>query len=85
MGQITLRNIDPELERYIRRKASEQGKSLNRTILDMLSQNADPELRQVKRPGESLRELAGTWTREDEAEFQAALQWTRRIDEDLWK
>ena len=38
MRQITLRGMDPEVERKIRRMAKTTGKSLNRVILDMLHQ-----------------------------------------------
>jgi hypothetical protein len=39
MRQITLRGIDPEVERTIRRMAKTTGKSLNRVILDMIHQS----------------------------------------------
>ena len=38
MRQITLRGMDPEVERTIRRMAKTTGKSLNRVILDMIHQ-----------------------------------------------
>ena len=39
MRQITIRGMDPEVERTIRRIAKTTGKSLNRVILDMIHQH----------------------------------------------
>jgi len=36
MPQITLRGMDPEVERKIRRIAKMSGKSLNRVILELI-------------------------------------------------
>ena len=40
MGQITLRGIDPKVEKKIRMLAKKSGKSLNRVVLDILYQNS---------------------------------------------
>ena len=34
---------------------------------------------------EALLRLAGTWTDADVAEFEAATEWTRRIESEDWK
>ena len=34
---------------------------------------------------EALLRLAGTWTDEDVAEFEAATEWTRRIEPEDWQ
>ena len=39
MTQLTIRGMDPELEEEIRKRAAKSGKSLNRVILDMISQH----------------------------------------------
>ena len=67
MRQITLRGMDPEVERTIRRIAKTTGKSLNRVILDMIHQYTG--LNKKNPPAASLRELAGGWSDEDVAEF----------------
>ena len=67
MRQITLRGMDPEVERTIRRMAKTTGKSLNRVILDMIHQYMG--LNKKYLPAASLREHAGGWSAEDAAEF----------------
>ena len=39
MSQITLRGIEPEVEKEIRMLAPKSGKSLNRVVLDLLCQS----------------------------------------------
>jgi hypothetical protein len=41
MAQITLRVIDPQIERKIRLMARKNGKSLNRVVLDMIYQHIE--------------------------------------------
>lgn len=36
MAQITIRGIDPDIEKEIRKKAMESGQSLNRVVLDII-------------------------------------------------
>jgi hypothetical protein len=81
MRQITLRGMDPEVERTIRRMAKASGKSLNRVILDMIHQytglNKNP-------PAASLRELAGGWSDEDAVKFLDSIKSCEQIDEEMW-
>ena len=67
MRQITLRGMDPEVERTIRRMAKTSGKSLNRVILNIIHQSIG--LNKKNPPAASLRELAGGWSAEEAAEF----------------
>ena len=51
MRQITLRGMDPEVERTIRRMAKTTGRSLNRVILDMIYQHTGKKKRKQKSTG----------------------------------
>jgi hypothetical protein len=82
MRQITLRGMDPEVERTIRRMAKTTGKSLNRVILDMIEQYTG--LNKKKLPAASLKELAGGWSDEDVAEFLDSIKPCEQIDEEMW-
>jgi hypothetical protein len=82
MRQITLRGMDPEVERTIRRMAKKTGKSLNRVILDMIHQYTG--LNKQNPPAASLRELAGGWNDEDVAEFLDSIKPCEQIDEEMW-
>ena len=82
MRQITLRGMDPEVERTIRRMAKTTGKSLNRVILDMIHQYTG--LSKKKPPAESLGELAGGWSDKDAAEFLDSIKSCEQIDKEMW-
>jgi len=84
MRQITLRGMDPEVERTIRRMAKTTGKSLNRLILDMIHQHTGLSKKNKNPPAASLRELAGGWSAEDAAEFLDFIKPCEQIDEEKW-
>jgi hypothetical protein len=82
MSQITLRGLEPKIEREIRRIAKNTGKSLNRVVLEMINKSAEP----VKTtPADSLRNLAGGWTEKEASEFNEAIKICEQIDEAMWK
>jgi plasmid stability protein len=82
MSQITLRGIDPDIEREIRRRARKSGKSITRIVLDIIKESIES---QKKPPAHSLKELAGGWTEKDEQDFFESIKSTRQIDEEIWK
>ncbi len=84
MGQITLRGLDPELEREIRRRAKESGRSLNGVILDLLYQSAGYS-KGEKRVKNTLVDLAGGWSEQEASEFMESIQSCEQIDEEMWK
>lgn len=65
------------LEREKRRR----GRSLNQTVIDLLSQSLGV---QVGRSN-GLGRLAGGWDEEDVRDFERAVAPFEQIDEDLWK
>ena len=83
MTAITLRNIPPKLQEVILQRAEEEELSLNKVVLRMLEEAAG--LRGAPREHRDLDHLAGTWTKEEAAEFEAVLKDQRRIDPELWK
>ena len=84
MTQITLRGIDPELERKIRMLAKKTGRSLNRVILDMIHTSAGLNRKDKSYPAESLRKLAGGWSEEDAEKFFESIKLFEQIDEEMW-
>lgn len=84
MTQITIRGIDPEIDKEIRKRALQSGKSLNRVVLDLLQKNADKEKKKLPRAA-SLKRLAGGWNREDGEEFMESIKIFEQIDEAMWK
>ena len=84
MAQITLRGIDPQIERKIRIMAKKSGKSLNRVILDMIYQHTGLNKKAKKTPAESLRKLAGGWSEKEASEFLESIKSCEQIDEEMW-
>jgi plasmid stability protein len=81
MGQLTIRNIDPEIEQTIRQIAKARGQSLNQIIKEIIYK----EFKASKSPASSLKQLAGNWFRKEAAEFQHSIQSCEQIYEDMWK
>ena len=80
MTQLTVRGIDPHLHDALKREAQRQGQSVNRYVLDLLREALEPANREY----DDLDHLAGTWTEEEAAAFNAHLRRQRQIDEALW-
>jgi hypothetical protein len=84
MTQITLRGMDPEIEREIRRTAKKRGQSLNRVILDMIGQRAGISKKDKRPLADSLRNLAGGWSEKDASAFLESIKSCEQIDEEMW-
>jgi len=84
MTQITLRGIDPEIEREIRRIAKESGKSLNRVAQDMINKATGLNTKNKRPAADSLRKLAGGWSEKDALEFLESIKSCKQIDEEMW-
>jgi hypothetical protein len=79
--QYTLRDIPSLLDSELRRRARDEGKSLNAVAVEALIRGAglgSTALRQ-----RDLSDIAGTW--QEDGEFDQAIAEQDRIDEHLWK
>ena len=81
MQQVTIRGLDPEVEKEIRRIARESRKSINQVIKEIVHK----EFKGVTAPAESLRELGGGWSQAEADDFERSIQSCEHIDEDMWK
>ena len=79
--QYTLRNVPPEVDNALRRRAKEEGKSLNEVALAALTEGIGLGSQTLRR--RDLSDLAGSWT--PDAEFKKAIAAQDQVDEDLWK
>ena len=80
MNLVTLRNLPPELVIAIRRRAKEQGSSLNKAVINLLQETLDKRPRKPERSlYYDLDELAGSWSKEEVSRFEAALRDQRAI------
>jgi hypothetical protein len=82
---ITIRGIDPELEKSLRSSARENADSMNTTILKLLRKALGLDKPMPFPEYHDLDDLAGTWSKEDEEEFNRVQKELSEIDEELWK
>jgi len=73
------------MENKIRMTARENGKSLNRVILDILNRYTGSQDSNKRSPGDSLRKLAGGWSKKDASRFLESIKSCEQIDEEMWK
>ena len=83
--QLSLRGVDRELERLLRREAQRRGLSLNQTVLRLLREALGIAGPVRGRVFDDLDHLAGTWTEKEAEDFEARLREMRGLDEELWR
>jgi len=83
MSQITIRDLDAQVEYIIREKARSSNTSLSSVAGRLLKESLGIETGSQKK--RSLRALAGTWSTEDLNEFEMTQADFSRIDTELWK
>ena len=80
--QYTVRDVPAHVDRALRRRASEEGKSLNQLLRDALAKEAGGDLASPVLHHD-LDALAGTW--DDDPDFDRALAEQDRVDEAMWR
>jgi hypothetical protein len=83
MSYLTVRNVPPELAKALEREKRRRGTSVNQIVIDLLRQSLGLGVSGRRRNG--LGRLAGTWSREDQQRFNAAIAPTEQIDDELWR
>jgi hypothetical protein len=79
---LTIRNLPSDLGEALEREKKRRGKSLNQTVIELLSQGVGVGPGNIRTNG--LRVMAGTWTEEEHARFEEAITPTEQVDEELW-
>ncbi len=85
MKSITIRGIDPGLDRVIKSRAKQSSLSVNQWVLQTLKKVTGMGKEPVFRKHHDLDALAGGWSKEELKIFQRNTQIFERIDEDVWK
>jgi len=80
-AQYTVRSLPQALDKHLRQRAQDSGKSLNEVVLDALKRDVGLSDQPVIH--HDLDSLIGTW--KDDPNVLAALADQDRIDEGLWK
>ena len=82
---ITVRGIDPRLDRVIKSRAKQNSLSVNQWVLQTLKKVTGTGKEPVFKKHHDLDALAGGWSKEEVKAFQKNTQIFERIDEDVWK
>lgn len=86
MNAITVRNLPPEVAKFIREKAHKEGLSLNRAVVQLLEEATG--VKRTRKPvvHHDLDHLFGVWSAEEADEFDRYLEEHRSIiDPEMWK
>jgi len=83
MNQITVRGIDPEIEQKIRKMARDSRQSINNILVGIIRQKFQNKKRSL--PAETLKHLAGGWSRQDALTFLNSISHCEQIDQEMWK
>lgn len=79
--QYTIRNVPPEVDRVLRRRAKDSAKSFNQVALEALVAGTGQSLA----PKRDLREVVGSLTRKEAAHLEDEIRLQRQIDPELWR
>ena len=79
--QYTIRGIPEDVDAALRRRARAEGRSLNETTIEALTEGSGVAVAPRKR--RNLADIAASWR--PDAATEAALAAQDRIDEDLWR
>lgn len=79
--QYTIRNIPPSVDKVIRKRASQSGKSFNQMVVDMLSLQTFGTTKPAA--NDNFDWLYGAMQLDDE--FSEAIKQQSRVDKELWK
>jgi len=86
MKAITIRGIDPSVSEKLKQAAKDEGKSVNRLLLEMINQNVGLKKgKKYTRKFNDLDHLFGKWDDTEFSEIQGIVDIQRKIDMELWK
>ena len=86
MKAVTIRGVESEVAEKLRSKATQEGKSVNQLILEIIKAGLGlNKVKQYSREYDDLDDLFGSWTEEEYKEIKTKIDRSRRIDEELWQ
>ena len=85
MSTLTIHALDVAVEKRIRAKAKRDGRSLNRTLKELLARSVGVSPTPAADHRADFAEFCGIWTSEDAREFEAATADLERIDQEDWQ
>ena len=79
--QYTIRNVPGSLDAALRRRAQEQGKSLNDVAIEALARGTGISGERIRK--RDLRDVIGTW--QHDPAFDEAIAAQDTVDEEMWR
>lgn len=79
--QYTLRNIPPDVDKALRRRAKISGRSFNQVALEALATGAGQEIR----PKRDFSEVIGSLSEREASLIEEEIRLQHQIDPRLWK
>jgi len=83
MAYLTVRKVPIDVAKALRAETRRRGKSLNRTVIELLQQALG--LGWDSPGANGLEKLAGTWSQEELDTFESATAVFEHIDEEQWR
>ncbi|MGA1825127.1 MAG: FitA-like ribbon-helix-helix domain-containing protein [bacterium] len=85
MKSITIRGIDPELDKKLKQTAAERSKSVNQLLLEILRKDLGlQKKKKFTKIYKDLDHLFGKWKEEEFQDIQNKIGLERKIDKELW-
>jgi plasmid stability protein len=82
---LTIRGVDPDLAVKLKQAASEQNKSVNQVVLEIIRKNMGVEKeKKYTREYDDLDHLFGSWDDDQFNLIQKKIDRERTIDRELW-
>lgn len=85
MSVITLRGLNPGIERKVRRHASQKGKSMNRYLVDLIEESITGSKGGKLVEFKDLDNLIGAMNDKDVEEIERSMSIQREIEHELWR
>ena len=85
MATMTLRGIDEKTSEALKERAQKEGTSVNAVTLRLIRESLGIDKRKRNVIYRDLDHLAGTWSQEEEAEFERNTAVFEKVDEEIWK
>ncbi len=86
MKAITIRGIDNDISEKLKESAKEEGKSVNRYLLELIDRNIDGEKKKkYSKKYKDLDHLFGKWSEDEFLKIQNSIENQRDIDQELWQ
>lgn len=84
MKSISIHNLDDPLDTLLRKRARQQGTSLNKTIQALLKQSLGIAPKASTGHREEFRDLCGVWSATEVEELKQALGDFEKVDSGDW-